>query len=345
MAQAYIKISNGTYAGQDVQNVVLPLVEHFKMGTKGGFVTVNGAYYKKDRNIRIAVTSPSAYEFVTEDDYFAQSKDLLPVAESVTGEKHKESDEVVMARIAERFEILREMSVACIEGNVRAMIVTGPPGVGKSFGVETEIERASLFDKIQNKRARSDVIKGSMTAIGLYQKLYEFSDKDCVLVFDDCDNMFYDDISLNLLKSALDTSKRRRICWGGESHALRREGIPDSFDYKGSIIFITNLKFDNIKSKKLADHLNALESRCHYLDLTLDTVRDKLLRIKQIAATGELFSSYDFSKEQEAEIIDYLFTNHANMREISLRTALKIGDLVKSFPTRWQAMAKVTVMR
>ncbi len=327
-----------------VSNVVLPLVEHFKSGTKGGYVTVNGAYFKKDRNIRISVASPSAYDFVAEDEYLAQNVTLTPVKAGVETTA-TETDEAVMARIAERFDILHDMTKACIEGNIRAMIVTGPPGVGKSFGIETELDKAAIFDQISGKRVRSEVVKGAATPIGLYQKLYEFSDKDNVLVFDDCDMLFYDDLSLNLLKAALDTSKRRKISWNSESHALTRDGIPNTFDFKGSVIFVTNLKFENIKSKKLQDHLTALESRCHYLDLTLDTVRDKLLRIKQIAATGELFSDYEFSKEQETEIIDFLFANHTKLREVSLRTALKLADLYRSFPTRWKNMAATTVMK
>jgi len=346
MTQSYVKILNGTYAGAPVSNIVLPLVKPFALGTQGGYVTVNGAYFKKDRNIRVMVKSPSQFTFASEGEYLAQSADLVPatVAEH-TPAKPVESDEQVMARIADRFEILHDMTKAACEGNIRAMIVTGPPGVGKSFGVELELEKASLFDKLQNKRVRSEVVKGASTAIGLYQKLYEFSDKDCVLVFDDCDTLFYDDVCLNLLKSALDTSKRRRICWNSESYALNREGIPSSFDFKGAIIFITNLKFEHIKSKKLQDHLVALESRCHYLDLTLDTTRDKLLRIKQIANTGELFTDYEFGKPQQDEVIDFLFANHTKLREVSLRTALKIADLYRSFPARWQAMAQTTVMR
>jgi hypothetical protein len=346
MAQAYIRILNGTYANKQVAGVILPLVDQFKFGKKGGYVTVDGAYYKKDRNIRVMMDKPTDFEFCSEAEYLEQSIELAPVkagVESVAASN--ETDEQVMERIASRFEILHEMTAACCEGNIRAMIVTGPPGVGKSFGVEAELERAAIFDRVSGKRVRSEVIKGAATPIGLYQKLYQFSDKDNVLVFDDCDMLFYDDLSLNLLKSALDTSKRRKICWNSESAALRREGIPDTFDFKGSVIFITNLKFENIKSKKLQDHLLALESRCHYLDLTLDTVRDKLLRIKQIAAAGELFDGYEFSKTQEDEIIEFLFANHTKLREVSLRTAIKIADLYRSFPTKWKNMAMTTVMK
>jgi hypothetical protein len=111
------------------------------------------------------------------------------------------------------------------------------------------------------------------------------------------------------------------------------------------VIFITNLKFDQMKSQKLRDHLDALQSRCHYLDLTLDTMRDKVLRIKQIADDGELFAEYDFEKCAQDEIIDFLTDNKDRLREMSLRMAIKIADLRKSFPLKWKAMANITCMK
>jgi hypothetical protein len=164
-------------------------------------------------------------------------------------------------------------------------------------------------------------------------------------VFDDCDSILLDDVSLNLLKGALDTGKKRKISWLSESSTLRREGIPESFNFNGTVIFITNLKFDKMKSQKLRDHLDALQSRCHYLDLTLDTMRDKLLRIRQIANDGQLFEDYEFDDETQDEIIDFMSHNATRCREMSLRMAIKIADLRKSFPLKWKAMAEVTCMK
>jgi hypothetical protein len=130
-----------------------------------------------------------------------------------------------------------------------------------------------------------------------------------------------------------------------ESSALRREGIPDRFEFKGSVIFITNLKFDTMKSQKLRDHLDALQSRCHYLDLTLDTMRDKVLRIKQIAKDGVLFSDYDFEPVVQDEIVEFMEANQNRLREMSLRMALKIADLRKSFAGNWKRMAETTCMK
>jgi hypothetical protein len=163
-------------------------------------------------------------------------------------------------------------------------------------------------------------------------------------VFDDCDSILLDDVALNLLKGALDSGKKRTISWLSESSALRREGIPERFEFKGSVIFITNLKFDKMKSQKLKDHLDALQSRCHYLDLTLDTMRDKILRIRQIADDGVLFDGYDFDDVARDEIIQFMDDNQSRLREMSLRMALKIADLRKMSPN-WRRLAETTVMK
>jgi hypothetical protein len=153
-----------------------------------------------------------------------------------------------------------------------------------------------------------------------------------------------DDVALNILKAALDSSKKRTISWNTDSRILRSEGIPDKFEFKGGAIFITNLKFENVRSKKLQEHLAALESRCHYIDLRMDTDREKVLRIKQIVKDGML-NDYDLADVAKDEVVDFIEEHRSTLRELSLRTVLKVADLRKSFPGNWQNMAKVTVMK
>ena len=273
----------------------------------------------------------------------AETKSLeqLAVEKNLT-----ETDEEIIERLRERFDILDDMTRAVKKGDVRAMIVTGPPGVGKSFGVETVLSKHDVMANIaqDEKLKKYEVVKGAMSALGLYSKLYQYSDRKNILVFDDCDSVLLDDLSLNILKAALDTSKKRMIHWNTDSHMLRKEGIPDSFEFKGGAIFITNIKFDHVKSKKLRDHLEALESRCHYLDLTIDTEREKLLRIRQIVRDGML-GTYEYSEATVEEILEFVTVNAGRMRELSLRTVLKVADLRKSFPERWKSVAEVTCMR
>ena len=338
-----IRINKGEYRNKPVHGTTFSLVSGFASGVKGNYVTVknNGIFPNCPDTIRIKVDNISDIEYVNGDTVPANTLAFTKPAPVVAAE----TDEQAMDRIRERFDILTEMTKATVSGDIRAMIVSGPPGVGKSFGVEREIDKACLFDKLASKRLKAEVVKGSATPIGLYQVLYKFSDENSVVVFDDCDSILLDDDALNLLKGALDSGKKRRISWLSESSALRREGIPDSFEFKGSVIFITNLKFDKMKSQKLRDHLDALQSRCHYLDLTLDTMRDKLLRIKQIASDGVLFADYDFEPATCDDIIDFMHTNKDRLREVSLRMALKIADLRQMSMTNWKRLAETTCMK
>ena len=324
-------IKEGTYKirGKDVElkGMVFPLVEDFKVGAKGGYVTVDGRAIAgfPDRNIKIACDSAEAY-----------------TSTKAKTESRKESDEETVERIRERFDMLKDMTKAVKKGDVRAMIVSGPPGVGKSHGVEEVLDRYEMLETLGGAQ-KHEVLKGAMSAIGLYCKLYKMADKGKVVVFDDCDSIFADELSLNILKAALDSKKNRTIHWNTDSFKLRNEGVPDSFKFEASAIFITNLKFDKVKGK-LREHLEALESRCHYMDLTIDSDKDKMLRIKQVTEDGML-DVYKLSDEVKEEILDFIDINKGQLRELSLRTVLKVADLAVAFPDKWEAMAENTVMR
>ena len=328
-----IKIVSGTYKIRgkevDVSGLVFPLVEEFKVGAQGGYVTVDGSAVNgfPDRNIKIKVTDLEGYE---------------AAGEGVEATVLAESDAEIVERIRERFDMLKDMTKAVKKGTVRAMIVSGPPGVGKSHGVEEVLDRYALMESMGAGK-QHEVIKGATSALGLYCKLYKMADKGKVVVFDDCDSIFADELSLNILKAALDSKKNRTIHWNTDSFKLRNEGVPDSFKFEASAIFITNLKFDKVKGK-LREHLEALESRCHYMDLTIDSDKDKMLRIKQVTADGML-DIYKLTDEVKEEIMDFIDINKGQLRELSLRTVLKIADLAVAFPDKWEAMAENTVMR
>ena len=313
----------------DVTGMTLPVSEGYRVGVRGGYVTVDGAAVPgfPDRNIKIMVAGAGS---VVETDG------------SVTAAGQDESDAEIIERLRERFAMLSEMTKAVKKGDVRAMIVSGPPGVGKSHGVEEVLDRYKMMEDMGGRKTH-EVVKGAMSALGLYAKLFKMADEGNVIVFDDCDSIFSDELSLNILKAALDSKKNRKIHWNTDSHKLRLEGIPDCFTFKASAIFITNLKFNKVKGK-LREHLEALESRCHYMDLTIDTEREKMLRIRQVIQDGML-NAYSLSDEVKEDIIDFVDINKKRLRELSLRTVLKVADLAVAFPDRWETFAENTVMR
>jgi hypothetical protein len=336
-----IRIKRGTYRNAPVINTTFKLVRGYQVGVKGGYVTVkNEGHFPIDiDNIKIKVDNISSIEYLTGEpmtEAVVESQVSLP----------QETDEEAMNRISTRFQIMDEMTKACIAGDIRALIVTGPPGVGKSHTVIQEMEKASLFDKIAQRNPRFEIVKGAISGIGLFATLYKYSDAKNVLVFDDCD-VWSDPDALNVLKGALDSGKKRRISWNKDSRLLRDEGVPNSFDFHGSIIFITNVDVaNNNKRSTVKAHIDALQSRAHYLDLTIDTERDKMLRVRQVHrdTNNGLFEDYGFNDAQSNEILDFMETNLTSLREISLRMAVKIADLVK-VSKNWKMLAEATCVK
>jgi hypothetical protein len=328
-----VMVKQGTYRVMgksiDVSGRTFGLIKGYTEDDAGGYIQVDASGHgdiPRDR-IRVRVASSDCIQ--------VEGPAVKDIA--VT-----ETDEEIIERLRVRFDQLEQMTRAVKSGAIRAMIVSGPPGVGKSFGVERQLERYQLVETLGGAK-KYDVVKGAMSAIGLYVKLYKYSSKDSVIVFDDCDSIFSDELSLNILKAALDSKKRRMIHWNTDSFKLRNEGVPDQFCFEGSAIFITNLKFDRARGK-IKEHLAALESRCHYMDLTIDTDREKLLRIRQIVGDGML-AEYGFTADTVAEIVEFVGEKRDRLRELSLRTVVKIADLVKAFPQEWRAYAENTVMK
>lgn len=320
--QSTVHVIEGMFDGKTVQDISFPLARPgISKGKNGYFVTVNGDGVEgyPDRNFRVHIQSPKNV--------------LIAGLEENEEEIDERSDEEIMEDMRERFEVLEDVAVGVRENNLRAVIVSGPPGVGKSYNIS----------KVLNDEDKHIHIHGNISALHLYMMLHDYRNEDNVIVFDDCDSIFYDDISLNILKAALDTKKKRIISWHTNSNTLNLEDIPRSFEFKGSVVFISNLKFDKLKNVKIAEHLSALQSRCHYIDLKIDTQREKLLRITQIVRDGML-DPYNFSNEVKAEIEAFVVENASRFRELSLRSVIKLADIVASV-SNWKRMARMTLLK
>jgi len=254
-----------------------------------------------------------------------------------------ETDAEIEARLKERFDILESLTDAAVKGHARALVVSGPAGLGKSFTVEQKLAEHDP-DAINHT-----IVKGYVRPTGLYRLLYQHRNRNQVIVFDDADAIFFDDVSLNLLKAVCDTTERRVVSYLSERNLVDEEeavNIPKSFEFNGTIVFITNLDFDAMidKGHKLAPHMQALVSRSHYIDLAMKTRRDYMIRIKQVLKMG-LLSAQGLDAAEEADVIAFLDKNSEKLRELSLRMAIKVGSIRKMGATNWEKVAKVTCCR
>mgnify|MGYP003654433535 CR=1 FL=1 len=258
-------------------------------------------------------------------------------------EDPNETEAQADARIRERFNVMHLMAGQTAIGKNTAIIISGPPGLGKSFGVTKICDRLQATGKVV-----ASSVSGFVRPTGLFKALYESREKNQVLILDDADSVFSDEATLNLLKIACDTTKKRTISWLAETRMEDELGskIPRSFEFQGAVIFITNLDFDALiaRGSRLAPHLEALISRSHYLDLSLKTKRDHIVRIKQVLALGML-RDQGMSESDEADVLDFISANVDRLRELSLRMVLKIATLMRINRQSWQKIAAITCMK
>lgn len=250
-----------------------------------------------------------------------------------------ETDAQIEARLADRFDIVDAMTRMAVRGDARSLIVSGPAGVGKSYVVEGALKSCR----------NHTIIKGYVRPTGLFKLLWQHRKPNSVLVFDDSDEVFTDDTSLTLLKAVCDSSERRRVSYMTEGVLVddeTGERIPKNFDFEGTIIFITNYDFDDLinRGHRLAPHFQALVSRSHYIDLAMKTARHYIVRIRQVIKAG-LLKNIGLDAAGQIDVIDFLEENHKELRELSLRMALKIGSIRRGGRSDWKKMAKVSCCR
>ncbi len=339
--ESYIRILEGcTRQGLDASNRVFMLLQQPKKDKDGTYIVVDGTPYPDMRSGRTRVyltNGISSYEP-------SEKKDLQPP--SMQDPLEDKTDDDIRAEIDETFEILRDMTSAVAAGIVKGLVVSGPAGVGKSHTVETTLkEELDIMAKMRGVKSMYECIHGAMSASVLYEKLWQYKDPCNVLVFDDCDGVLYDEDALNILKAALDSKHVRQIHWNTNSYVLDRKDIPNSFEYQGSIVFITNIDFTQVRSPRIQNHLEAIVSRCHYMSLGIKTIREKMIHIRNVVDKTDMLKGHGFGRSETNEVMEYVVNNSDRLREISLRSVLKTADIRKAMPERWVSFANKTILK
>lgn len=231
-----------------------------------------------------------------------------------------------------RFSFVEKLVAMVAEGVQPSAVITGEGGLGKTYTVTKTLEAKGYKDisdlaefqvgSVVNMRKSFTFVKGYSTPKGLYRTLFE--NNKGIVVFDDCDAVLKDPISLNLLKSALDSYGKRIISWNAE---MREDDLPRSFNFEGRVIFISNLDEGKIDQ--------AIRSRSMMIDLTM-TTDQKIERMETIAQSAEFMPEYD--KTIVADAIALIRELKDDVKEISLRTLISVSK-IRASNTDWRDLA------
>lgn len=266
----------------------------------------------------------------------------------------KRQDHEVINEVLERFNVLRKLAKGIAEHKVRSLILSGAAGIGKTYTLLKILEAMQAAGKTKFHKH-----SGYITAPELYRMLYENRHKDSVVMLDDTDNVFYDDDSLNLLKAALDTIEHRVLSYRVKNATVdpsdltdddESDELPNEFEFEGCVVFVTNIDFHAFLEagrNRVTPHIAALLNRSLYLDMALHTPRAVALWIRYMMDKQKMLLApqYGMTQEQSDAILAFITENYDRIFKPSLRTAVKLAELVKLDPEDWKMLANVTIRK
>ena len=221
-------------------------------------------------------------------------------------------------------------------GNVRSLIINGPPGVGKTYSVNSYLTTHTSGD--------FKIVSGYMTLLSLYATLYAYREAGKVLVLDDVDSVFSKIEGLNILKAAMDTRSVRNVHWESPSGLLNTMGLPQSFEFSGGVILISNIGFGS-GSNKLLVHLAALKDRSYCIPIA-DSGDDSLFKqVCYMVLKRDLLTNLGVPKQDQLMLLDYIEENKRKLYTVSLRTVVKLADIFRMDPVNWRVMANQGLLK
>ena len=266
------------------------------------------------------------------------TEDAFKGAEKVLKEKKWSDPELVFGDIEKLTQIVAT-------GGANGLIVAGMAGMGKTFHVEKTMKE--ILGSPEGADAKWRHRKGAkLSPFGLYMDLFINRD-NMTIVYDDSDSVWSDKDSVNILKSAIDTYKTRKVSWPSMStvnlelmddtekmdymlsleDALKNNPsdvgtkikLPSEFDFTSRIIFISNMpaaKFDKDAN------MSAIKSRSYFMDIQLKR-EDVVNRIKSILPFIEPEVEMSIKEEilEQLSKSDHTLTMRAVVAAIAIKKA------------------------
>lgn len=239
----------------------------------------------------------------------------------------------------ERFSDMDAYVRMVCNGVQPSLVVCGAPGVGKSYRILKQVEkRHTLGDDFC-------LIKGKCTTQKFYMTLFEYHEEGDIIVIDDADDIIKDETSINLIKAATDSSDRRWVSYGTSFPPIADEQLvmqhpewpweqkakgnvtvntyPSSFEFKGSLIIISNLRAGMIDT--------AIRNRAFVcdLDFTVEEVLGILRGLMPVIMPGKLEGD---AKMKAFEFLESLATEGKSNLEISIRSFITCAKIYQDLP-------------
>lgn len=220
--------------------------------------------------------------------------------------------------INQRFDFFEQLVGLAATKKIKALFVTGKGGIGKSFTTDNALEAEELEEETDFVR-----IKGHCTSYALYHTLEEYSDR--IVLFDDCDDILRDQLSLNILKTVLDTQGVRRVKW------ITKNDTKKSFVFEGTVIFLSNMAKEKVEQ--------AIISRSVVIDLFM-TSNEIIERMNNIIQAIPI--TVDLEDEERVTVLRMLDKYKNSIMDLNIRTLIKalevFGNSRNMALTRYQIL-------
>lgn len=270
----------------------------------------------------------------------------------------KHSNNPIVQEVIDAYELITDQTESFLtmpDAAIRGLLISGDAGFGKTHHVKLGLVNANV--------SNIDYIKGSsITAAALFVKLFQNRQEGDILILDDVDIINKPaqerNTILDLLKGATEpTIDERILSWerATPNQLMRDNEVPSSFNFNGSIIWITNDTIQGIATK-CKSHWGALSSRFDQVPVWLDE-KEKLMYTLYLLEEVDMLGANCYAKEDGysrdtiEKTVNYIKSNYKYMYDfngdstVSPRAAIKIADSIYKYPDKWEKYCNVQFIK